>query len=49
MSLPFSRRELLTRAGVGMGLIGLQTLMSDAGLLAADYKTTPPDPTSGSE
>ena len=32
---PFSRRELLSRAGVGMGLIGLAQLMGDAGLLAA--------------
>ncbi len=40
--LPISRRELLTRCGVGMGLLGLHPL------LAADGKdvkpTTPPDP-----
>jgi hypothetical protein len=33
---PLSRRELLTRAGVGMGLVGLTQLLGDAGLLAAD-------------
>jgi phosphoribosylformylglycinamidine (FGAM) synthase-like amidotransferase family enzyme len=29
---PLSRRDLLTRTGVGMGLVGLQTLLGDAGL-----------------
>jgi hypothetical protein len=36
--LPLSRREMLTRTGIGMGLLGLQPL------LAAEGKTTPPDP-----
>src|SRR6202000_1417118 len=30
---PLSRREMLTRCGVGMGLLGLTQLMGDAGLL----------------
>ncbi|HJZ56981.1 MAG TPA: DUF1501 domain-containing protein, partial [Gemmataceae bacterium] len=30
-----SRREMLTRCGVGMGLLGLTQLMGDAGLLTA--------------
>ncbi len=34
--LPLSRREMLTRCGVGMGLLGLTQLMGDSGLLAAD-------------
>ncbi len=39
--LPLSRREWLTRTGVGMGLLGLTPL------LAADRRpTTPPDPAS---
>jgi hypothetical protein len=33
---PFSRREMLTRCGVGMGLIGLTQVLSDARLLAVD-------------
>jgi hypothetical protein len=33
---PFSRRELLTRCGVGMGLVGLTQLLGDAGLRAAE-------------
>jgi hypothetical protein len=33
-----SRRDLLTRAGVGMGLLGLTQVMSDAGLLSAHAK-----------
>jgi hypothetical protein len=36
--LPLSRREWLTRTGVGMGMLGLTPL------LAAEGKTTPPDP-----
>ncbi len=43
--LPISRRDLLTRTGVGMGLVGLQALLGDAGLLAAEAKTNVPDPT----
>src|SRR4051812_16320064 len=35
---PLSRRELLARCGVGMGLIGLTQLMADAGLVAAEQK-----------
>jgi hypothetical protein len=31
-----SRREMLTRCGVGMGLVGLTQIMGDAGLLAAE-------------
>ena len=34
-----SRRELLTRCGVGMGLLGLTQLLGDAGLLAAEAKS----------
>jgi hypothetical protein len=33
-----SRREMLTRCGVGMGLVGLTQLMGDAGLLTATLK-----------
>src|SRR5688500_9299206 len=33
-----SRRELLTRCGVGMGLLGFTQLLGDAGLLAAEAK-----------
>src|SRR5690349_2648044 len=33
-----SRREMLTRCGVGMGLLGLTQLLGDAGLLAAEAK-----------
>src|SRR5436190_14145529 len=33
-----SRRELLTRAGVGMGLLGLTQLLGDTGLLTAHAK-----------
>jgi hypothetical protein len=36
---PFTRREWLTRTGVGMGLLGLHPL-----LLADSRPTTPPDP-----
>ena len=35
---PFSRREMLGRCGVGMGLLGLQALLGDSGLLAAEVK-----------
>jgi hypothetical protein len=37
-----SRRELLRRTGTGLGLLGLYTVLHDAGLLARE--TTPPDP-----
>src|SRR4051794_28290283 len=33
-----TRREMLTRCGVGMGLLGLTRLMGDAGLLAAEAR-----------
>ncbi len=42
---PLNRRELLTRSGVGMGLIGLTQLLGDAGLLAAEAKGAAADPT----
>ena len=35
---PFSRRDMLGQCGVGMGLLGLQALLSDSGLLAAEAK-----------
>src|SRR4051812_22314848 len=41
---PLSRRELLSRAGVGMGMIGLAQVMGDAGLLAADIGIDPTKP-----
>jgi hypothetical protein len=41
---PLSRREMLTRCGVGMGLIGLTHVMADAGLLAAEQKGQPLNP-----
>src|SRR3954447_14536860 len=34
-----SRREMLARCGVGMGLLGLTQLMGDAGLLTARANT----------
>jgi hypothetical protein len=37
-----TRRELLRRAGTGLGVLGLYGVLHDAGLLAAE--TTPPDP-----
>ena len=44
--IPLStRREALSRAGVGMGMVGLQALLAESGLLAAEHKTTPPNPT----
>lgn len=35
LEMPMSRREALTRTGVGMGLLGLTQLFGDAGLLTA--------------
>jgi len=35
---PFSRRELLSRCGVGMGMLGLTQLMGQSGLLTAHAK-----------
>src|SRR5262245_22401860 len=37
-----SRREMLTRCGVGMGLLGLTQLMGDSGLLTAHAKDVNP-------
>jgi hypothetical protein len=45
MDLPaigLSRRELLQRCGVGMGLLGLTQLMGEAGLLTAHAKSVEP-------
>ena len=40
-SLPlFSRRELLTRCGVGMGMLGLTQLLGESGLLTAHAKAS---------
>jgi hypothetical protein len=36
----FSRRELLTRCGVGMGMLGLTQLLGDSGLLTAHAKAS---------
>ncbi len=41
---PLNRREMLGRCGVGMGLLGLQTVLGQAGLLSAELKTNVPDP-----
>jgi len=41
---PVSRREMLGRAGVGMGMLGLQALLGDSGLLAAEAKTDSTNP-----
>ena len=41
---PVSRREMLGRAGVGMGMLGLQALLGDSGLLAAEAKTDSANP-----
>ncbi|MDX1946388.1 MAG: DUF1501 domain-containing protein [Pirellulaceae bacterium] len=35
MSPPFSRRELLSRAGLGFGLLGMAGVMADGGILSA--------------
>src|SRR6476620_4319034 len=43
MSFPlFSRREALARCGTGIGMLGLSTLLSDTGLLAAEQKGVNP-------
>ena len=34
----FSRRDMLNRCGVGMGMLGLQALLGDSGLLATEAK-----------
>ena len=34
--LPITRREMLARMGTGLGTLGLATVLSDAGLLAAE-------------
>ena len=41
---PLNRREMLGRCGVGMGLLGLQTVLGQAGLLSAELKNSVPDP-----
>ncbi len=41
---PFSRREMLGRCGVGMGMLGLQALLGDSGLLAAEAKSDSANP-----
>jgi hypothetical protein len=38
----FTRREMLRRSGTGLGMLGLFSVLNDAGLLAAE--TTAPDP-----
>jgi hypothetical protein len=38
---PLTRREMLARAGTGLGLLGLAGVMADAGLLAADPPADP--------
>jgi hypothetical protein len=43
LPVPLSRREMLTRCGVGMGLVGLTHLMGESGLLTA-RANTPIDP-----
>ncbi|MCP6071577.1 hypothetical protein NL367_28460, partial [Klebsiella pneumoniae] len=37
-----TRRELLTRCGAGMGLVGLTQVMADAGLLTAAARAADP-------
>jgi len=39
-TIPVSRREMLRRCGMGMGMVGLTGLMSDAGLLAAENSSS---------
>ena len=43
-SFNLTRREMLTRSGVGMGLIGLAQVLQDARLLSADAKPNPTNP-----
>src|SRR5688500_16533698 len=40
----FSRRQMLLGSGGGLGLIGLSTVLADAGLLAADAPTNSVNP-----
>ena len=43
--LPLSRRDMLHRCGVGMGVLGLHALFADPRAVGAEAKpTTPPDP-----
>ena len=42
--IPLSRREMLTKCGVGMGLLGLTQLMGEAGLLSAHAKESALNP-----
>ena len=41
---PLSRRDMLNRCGVGMGMLGLQALLGDSGLLAAEAKVDSANP-----
>ena len=41
---PLSRRDMLNRCGVGMGMLGLQALLGDSGLLAAETKVDSANP-----
>ena len=41
ISYPISRRDLLARSGVGLGLLGLAGVLADAGLTAAGPATDP--------
>jgi hypothetical protein len=43
-ALPFSRRDLLRRAGAGFGLLGLAGTLDAAGLLASPVARTPGSP-----
>lgn len=40
--LPYTRREILTRMGTGMGMLGLAGLLGDQGLLANETPNTSP-------
>src|SRR6266568_3072675 len=42
--LPFTRREMLCRAGTGLGTLGLFALLRDAGLLGAEPALAPRAP-----
>ena len=41
---PWTRRQLLARAGSGAGLLGLAGLLSDEGLLSSAHAATNPSP-----
>ncbi len=44
MMLPLTRREMLARAGSGLGTVGLAAVLADAGLLAAERETSSASP-----